>query len=224
MKPQVPHQRAILWAGVASLAAYVLPIVSIVLLPIQYLNTHFHELFHALACVFTGGSVSTIGVHADGSGVTMVSGGSQVIVTSAGYLGTAALGVFVLMAAKTAEGARKWLWALTAGLGLAMVLWVRGDAVGVLSGFFWIAALGFAAMRLRGEGLLLAVAFLGVQLCLHSVQSLLVLLNLSAFTGVESDAAIMGSATGIPALFWALLWTGIGGLFMFTGLKRAWSR
>lgn len=212
------------WACAASVVGWAVPVVGLVLLPLQYLNTHAHEFFHAVAALGTGGGVQHIMVNADGSGVTNIGGGSVLVVASAGYLGTAILGGILLAAGRTDHGARNCLWALAGLLALSMVVWVRGDLVGVLSGLVWIAILGVAAKNLKGDALHFALAFLGVQIGLQSLQSLLVLLNISTFTNVQSDAAILQNVTGIPALFWALLWTGLGGLAVWGGLRTAWSQ
>lgn len=208
----------LLAAGV-SLALWAIPGASLILLPLEYLNTHIHELCHALAALATGGQPGFIKVFANGSGVTPVMGGNGLALASSGYVGAAFVGGLMLLFAHTQKGARVSLWMAAAFLALSMILWVRGDLVGVLSGVFWIALLGFMANGLKGDGLLFAAQFLGIQQCLRSVQSLYVLLHINATSKAHNDAAIAEQVTGIPSLFWALIWCAISVAWMVVAIR-----
>lgn len=212
-----------MWATVASVAAWVVPVLSLAALPLQYLNTHVHELFHALAGLATGGQVGRIAVHANGSGATEVFGGNMLAVASAGYVGSVLLGSVILASARTERGARIALGWLGAAVAFSMLVWVRADAVGLVSGAAWAVLLLWGWRKLSGDALLFAAAFLGVQQSLQAIQSLLVLLNLSAYPQIQSDAAILGQASGTPPLLWALLWSGLGVTLTALGARRAWS-
>ena len=82
-------QSILLIAGVLSLAIWLLPLLRPILLPLQYYNTHVHELAHALATVLTGGAVEYVSVFANGGGVTLSAGGFGPLIASAGYVGSA---------------------------------------------------------------------------------------------------------------------------------------
>lgn len=218
-----PHQTALLLAAAVSLLAFLVPPVGALLLPLRYLNTHLHELGHALVALGTGGSVQHILVFGDGSGVTPVAGGFLPLVASAGYLGAAAAGAAIVLAMRTERGAR---WALgVTGFALAgsMVLFVRGDLTGVVSGIAWAAALVAASRTLRGSALQFVAGLVGLQQGLNALRSLSDLLQITALSERQSDAALMQSATLVPAVVWAALW-GLCGLAVagFT-LRRAWA-
>ena len=73
MSPILKRDRStLLSAGGACLVAWVVPVLGYLMLPIEYLNTHIHELFHAIAAVGTGGRADKILVFPDASGVTPV--------------------------------------------------------------------------------------------------------------------------------------------------------
>ena len=206
-----PTQSALLLAAAVSVVGLFVPVVGAALLPLQYLNTHLHELSHALVALGTGGAVQHILVFANGSGVTPVAGGLLPLVASAGYLGAAAWGGAIVHAMRTEKGAR-WALGITGGaLALSMALFVRGDAVGVVSGTLWAAALIVASRTLRGSGLMFAAGLVGIQQGLNSLRSLGDLFEITAATEAHSDARLMQGATLVPALFWAGLW-GLCGL------------
>jgi hypothetical protein len=218
-----PHQTAMLGASAAAVVAWVVPIVQFLVLPLQYLNTHLHELAHAVMAVLSGGQVQHILVFADGSGQTPVFGGSILLVASAGYVGASVIGATIIYFARTVEGARVILRVLAGVLAFGLLMWVRGDPIGVFSGIGWIAALVAASSWLKGMPLIFAAQFLGVQQCLTSFQSILTLLHVSSLPQHHhSDAMILAQYTGIPAIFWAVFWTGLSLFLVYVTLRAAW--
>ncbi len=213
--------RAVLFAAIASVVAWGIPGAGLILLPIQYLNTHLHELCHALAAWATSGTPQYILVFSNGSGVTPVAGGWLPIVASAGYLGTTLLGSAIVAATRDAKGAQIVLKTLAIGLALSVLLLVRGDFVGFASGVLWVGLLGFAGWRGSGRALLYGVQFLGVQLALTSIQSVYLLYRISVFGERQSDAGIMEQVSGIPTAVWAFSWCAISLAMVFLGVRRA---
>lgn len=216
-----PHQSSLLLAAIASLVLWVVPFFGFILLPLQYLNTHLHEFSHAFVAMVTGGPVEYIHVFSNGSGVTLA-GGSPVLVSSAGYLGATIIGACIIRFSSEAKGATLMLRLTGVFLAFSMIFWVRGDLVGVVSGIFWTAAL-FAIPHLAKEKALVFIAqLIGMQQCLASVQALYILLNISAYGG-DSDAQNMAGYTNVPAMFWALLWGGLGIAAVVVTLRSAWN-
>jgi hypothetical protein len=78
-----------------------------------------------------------------------------------------------------------------------------------------IAAARYASPRAAA----FLVSFLAVQCVLNALFDLKTLLFLSAATNSHSDAVNMASATGIPSLFWALLWIGIAFMILSLSLR-----
>lgn len=189
------------------------------LLPLIYLNTHIHEAMHALATLATGGQVDRIVVFANGEGVTPVLGGMLLPIASAGYLGSAALGAGIIAWCRSAQNAQIIARGLGILLFISMLLWVRGDLVGLISGVFWIAALWFIQGIQNGEHRMLAVQFIGVQQCLNATMSLRDLLILTSRSQVQNDAGLMENATGLPAVVWAICWALIGILAVIAALR-----
>jgi len=217
-----PHQTTLLIAGFATLAGFLVPIVRQILLPVLYLNTHLHEMSHALMAKLTGADVEKIVVNANGSGVTPVIGGNLLLIASAGYLGASLFGAAMIYFGRAEKSARMTLLVLALLLTLSMVMWVRGDQVGIVSGLGWIVALAAMALFLRGAPLVFCCQFLGLQQCLNAVQALFALVEISAGTEVHSDASILQSATGIPSVVWAIGWSAFSLALVVWSLKRSW--
>jgi hypothetical protein len=216
------HQKILVWACVAALAVWVVAPLRILLLPLVYYNTHVHELCHALAGVLTGGKVDFVHVLANGSGVTQTAGGNPFLLSSAGYVGSSIVGGLLILGSGTSESARKMLWVAAGFLAFSMLFFVRGDAVGVLSGLAWIAALSLGALLLRGDGAVFAAQFLGAQQCLTSLQAFLALIAVTANDLGHSDAGNMEQFTGVPAIVWSLAWLAFSLVAIGVGLRAAW--
>lgn len=198
------------------------PGLALAALPFLYLNTHLHELSHALAALATGGRVDRILVHGDGSGVALVAGGNLLLVASAGYVGSAMLGGLMIVYGNHERSARNVLWATAAALAISMLIWVRGDLIGILSGLMWIGACALAAKNLRERTLIFTVQLLGTLQCVAAFRSLFDLLQISALTETHSDAQIMAQASGIPDVVWAVSWAAISSAVLWTSLRLAW--
>lgn len=220
--PLKPHQTTLVLAAVASLLLWVVPYFGWLLLPLIYLNTHIHEMCHALIAVGTGGQVEFIRVFASGGGVTPVSGGNFTLISTAGYLGATIIGGLMIWFSRSEKGAAMTLRILAVLLFISLLLWVRGDSVGVISSVFWIAALFAIPSLLKDRQLIFAAQLLGMQQCLTSVQGLYILFRISAYGGPDSDATNMAQLTHIPAMVWAVLWglTGLGVLWIT--LQSSW--
>lgn len=199
------------------------PILGWAIYPFSVFGTFVHELSHGLAAILTGGQFQRFAVNPDLSGSALSAGGALWVIASAGYIGSALFGGLLAIISARGVPARKVLLWLGVILGILCLLFVR-NFFGVVTGLGLAATLIFAGRRLGAlwaDGLLLLLA---VQMMLGSLNSLLDLLQLSVFSRTTTDAALMAQATGIPAAFWALLWTAISGVILFFALRIAYRR
>lgn len=215
-------QYFLLLAALASAILWLTPLARWLLLPLTLLNTHLHELCHALAGFGTGAIVHRIDVFLDGSGATYTQGGNGVLISSAGYVGTALIGGFIIAMSGSPKGARGMLWTTFGFLALSQVLFLRGDMAGVISLVFWLVALGLLSRYLTNDAVIFAGQFLGMQMCFTSVQAFADLLKVSWISDTHSDAKLMQEATGIPDFFWASAWMLFALGVMFLAIRRAW--
>lgn len=216
------HQSAFVIACVVSVVLWFLPFLRWVTVPLQYFNTHIHEAWHAVAAVATGGLVSHIEVHANGNGETYTAGGSSFLISSAGYMGASLVGALVIALSRTPKAAKTALIMLSIVMAYSLLVWVRGDPFGMISGVAWIVALLAMAIYLDDDKRLFAAQFLGVQQCLNAIQSVFFLVTISGFGVKQSDAGNMENLTRIPAIVWSILWCFISLALMGFALKYSW--
>ncbi len=105
--------------------------------PIRLFVTYIHEGGHALATILTGGSVSSMTVDPNTSGLTMTRGGFGLLISSAGYLGTTIFGALVLLLAQR-ESRAKWL---LSAMGIIVLMMAAGFVNG---GASWLMMLPLA--------------------------------------------------------------------------------
>lgn len=173
----------------------------------QNVNTLFHELAHALTALVLNGKVMHIYLFADQSGVTYTSFTDSWVrlpIGLAGYIGASCFAVLLFMVYRSGQQ-RLGLKLIVAVTASSLVLFVRNDY-----GIFW--CLGFTLLTTLlllvrkswlDKGYFLLIAFI----CLvESFISSVVLLMLAISEPTAAgDATGLALSTGIPALFWAIL-------------------
>lgn len=237
-KPQIS---LLLWATVASVAlagiSWFFPILSYLVYPLQLFATFVHEGSHVLAAVLTGSPVLSLTVSPDTSGVVWSAANgwlAQLLISSAGYLGTIAFGTILLVWMRYGFSSRIGLY-ISAGFVGIMTL-VFGLVFPILNIFSANVTFGSVAFTVL-SGLVLtsglfaiakfadlkwanfALAFLSVQCLLNAFFSLKDLFIISATTTAQSDAVNMANATGIPSILWVFIWIGISVLMIGVGLR-----
>lgn len=217
------RQKLILLSGTLVVLSWVVPLLAMVTLPLQYVYTHLHEAGHALAFMMSGGSGVTIRVFADGSGVATGLGGNPLLISPAGYVGATAFGALVIAMAKHDRGARAALLTMAWILGLSMVLWVRGDIVGLVSGAVGVLVLALAGSYLKGDARMFAAQFFGLFMGLASLQAVFATLHIGQVAMGKNDAHILQELTGIPAILSAVLWSAASLALVILALRRSWA-
>lgn len=195
-----------LLAGLVSLVLWFVPALRPILWPLTLFNTYAHELCHAVATVLTGGHVESVRIMPDGSGVTLSVGGVGLVIASAGYVGAAMLGGVIFAVSRTQQAARAVCFWSAAVLVVALVLVVRGEFVPWVVGLAWALLLGVSAKAMSGPWIVFWTRFLGFQLSLTALHALGDLLLLSRTGEAVTDAMIVQSMTGLPALMVAMAW------------------
>ncbi len=200
------------------------PILGWLFYPFQVYGTFVHELSHGLAAILTGGAFRRFAVHPDLSGTATAAGGVSWIVTSAGYLGSAMFGALLTFLSASRVPARVVLLWLGLALGVLSLVFAR-NVFGIVSGLVLAALLMLAGRRLRESWADALLLFLAVQMMLDALDSVFDLMFLSALRAApRTDAQIMADATGIPALVWAALWTGVSLVILLSSLRVAYRR
>jgi peptidase M50B-like protein len=179
------------------------------LYPFKLLVVLMHESGHAVATLLVGGSVDQIRISPDQGGVTLsrfVPGVlREIVISSAGYVGSAVSGCVLLwVAARSKEG--RWpLIALAAWCALVTVLYVRDGFTLIFVGGCALA-LGLLARfgpSLLRRGVLVFLASFSCCYALYDIRD--DLLHVSSWSG-GTDADALARATYIPAIVWGVGW------------------
>ena len=217
-----PQAMTLLAAATISVVLWFIPFAEVLTYPFRIFVTFIHEGGHAIAALLTGNSVDSLSVAMNASGETYTTRGgllSQTLVASAGYIGSMAYGALLLVLIRKAVAARLVL------VGSAGIIFLLTLIYGILKPIVsWGALSGIPFTFLAGTVLtvgLIAVAkfasarvatffvsFLAVQCVLNALLDLKTVFFFSSpfAPTVSTDAMNMASITGLPAIFWAILW------------------
>jgi hypothetical protein len=232
-----PQLMLLLVATVITIALWFIPYADYLVYPIRLFVTFIHEGGHALAAVLTGGSVQSLTVSPDTSGLVKAYSGNSLatlLFSSAGYLSATAYGVLLLALIRWRVSPRKVLFG--SGIFIALMTIVFGLLAPVWHIFSADVSFGSLAFTLFSGALLTAglvaaaryanlkwanffVGFLAVQCLLNAVFDLKNLFIISTTTGAHNDAMNMAQITGLPAFVWILIWIGISVLMISIGLR-----
>lgn len=217
-----PQATVLLTAAVISIVLWFIPYAELLTYPFRLFVTFIHEGGHAIAALLTGNSVASLSIATNASGETYTSQGgtiSQILVASSGYLGSIVYGAFLLLLIRRSVAARVVLFGsaaivlvLTIIFGLVTPMFSGVGWSGIpftfLAGTFISGALVLLAKFARARVATFFVSFLAVQCILNALLDLKTVFFLSSpfAPAVPTDAVNMASATGIPALFWAVSW------------------
>ncbi|MEX0276641.1 MAG: M50 family metallopeptidase [Ruegeria sp.] len=174
-----------------------------VVLPLKILIVFMHELSHAIAIVLTGGSVESFSVSPQQGGLVIGRGGNRFISLSAGYLGSLALGMGLLVVALRTN----WDRAVLGGFGCVMllvtVLYVReafaiAFCAGVgaaMIGMAWFLSRPVCDLVLRIIGLT-SMIYVPYDIFDDTIRR----------AGIRSDAFMLAEEFGGTTMMWGGLW------------------
>ncbi|WNG45715.1 M50 family metallopeptidase [Archangium minus] len=194
-----------------------------VLWPLKVLVVMVHESGHALATLLAGGSVDRITLAANDSGACLSrlpsSMMAQVAVYSAGYVGSALAGAFLLLATFRFRLRRLVLFVACVGLGVMGVLYA-GDSVTLALCLGTALVMGLAAKYLPDGGVDMLNLFLAAFTALYVAFDLRSVLGHGA-TSSASDASLLANLTPVPSWAWAGIWSFVS--LALLGLFARWS-
>lgn len=234
-----PQITLLIVATLITIALWFVPYADYLVYPVRLFVTFVHEGSHVLAALLTGGSVESLTVSPDASGLVMfryTNAFSQLVTSSAGYLGSTAFGVLLLVLIRRAFSARIVLAVCAAFVGLMTVVFgflaplfniftttasAKSVAFTVASGVVLTAGLLAIARFASARVAQFALSFLAVQCVLNALSDLKTVFFLSSpfADPMQTDAANMASATGLPAIAWVLIWIAISVAMISVGLR-----
>ncbi len=228
-----PQVRTLLFATALAVALWFIPFADVLTYPFRIFVTFIHEGGHALAALLTGSTVKSLIVNPNASGEVATyttQGGllSQFFIASAGYVGAMIYGALLLMLIRRSIAARfvligsaAFILVLTVTYGLFSPLLhgVLFDPFTIIAGVLLVLGLVFSARYASPRVASFLMSFLAVQCVLNALFDLKTVLFLSTASNVTTDAMNMRNATGIPAIFWALLWVSVAFVILSIALR-----
>ena len=208
-----------LWLAVAvCLGVSLTPWGPLVLYPFTLFTTWVHECGHAVMAVLLGGSVSSITIQPDTSGLTrslMPAGRiARGLVASSGYLGASIVGCLLMAATRVEKRARPILWAIGAFMLFTLVFWMR-NLFGALVVLAWAVTLLALARKGSGSASRFFLSVLAVQVALNAVFNIRVLFLVNG----PSDAETMARLFLAPAWVWATVWMAMSAAMLLWTLR-----
>ena len=177
-----------------------------ILYPFTLFTTWVHECSHALVAVLLGGSVRSITIQPDTSGLTrslMPAGRfAQGAVASAGYLGASFVGCCLMAATRVERSAKPILWGIGAFMLFTLVFWIRNPFGAIVVVALAAALLALAWKQTGGWLAGFGLSVLAIQVALNAVFDLRALFLVHG----PSDADTMARLFAVPAWIWAGLW------------------
>jgi hypothetical protein len=236
-KPQVTLLVA---ATALTVVLWFIPYAEYLVYPIRLFVTFIHESSHAIIALITGGTVKSLTIAADGSGVVYSASSSllgAIFTSSAGYLGTTLFGVAMLFMIRRSWSPHRILFGCGALIGVVTIIFgivspifnflsldvgFSSVAFTVVAGAVITAILmalaKFSSLRVAN----FAVAFLAAQCLLNALSDLKTVLFINAplvGSDISNDATNMANATGIPSFIWVVVWIAIAAVFMTVGFR-----
>jgi hypothetical protein len=233
-----PQAMTLLLAAILSIALWFIPFAEILSYPFRIFVTFIHEGGHALAALVTGNSVQSLSVAMNGSGETYTTQGglfSQMLVSSAGYIGAMTYGALLLVLIRRSVAARLVLvgsaavvFALTTVFGVVKPImagtWgsLGGLPFTLLAGVLISVGLFAVARFASARVATFLVSFLAVQCVLNALLDLKTVFFLSSpfATTVPTDALNMANATGVPAIVWSVVWISLSVLILAVTVRQ----
>lgn len=210
----------------ALLAAIILKSVPFLSYPFRLFFTMIHEMGHVFAVRLTGGEVVNFKVERDGSGVAYFRGGDGLIITPAGYLGTAIFSATLIMLSGFPEIARLSLGTVAAMFMILVILYGHAScltvSVGLMfgAGLMWVA---WMAPTFWSVFLLNFLAILGGLTSLDDLRQLRWGVRYQAWLG-RDDASRMAQRVGCSPMFWATVWFLFSMLMIGAAIWLTWFR
>lgn len=185
--------------------------------PIKLFVVLVHEMSHGLVAVLTGGSIVEISLDQHLGGLTTTQGGNKFLTASAGYLGSISLGALLFYASFDKKVS---VW-FTTGFVILLLIFAANFIVGTIG---HVVAVGAAVL------LVVSPRFFNKQVNEIILQSLglisafYVLIDIKedllSGTNYQTDTLILESITGIPSVFFALVWLVISVVVIFFLVKK----
>lgn len=189
---------------------------SYALFPVKLFVVLLHEISHGIAAVLSGGAIKSINISLKLGGYCVTKGGNEFIIASAGYLGSLLLGSTLFI---TSFDFRLSKIACTLFAGAFIII----------TASFISSDLGIIFTLLLSLFLIISPRFFNPLIHSFLVRLLGILSAFYVFVDIKddllfntsriTDATSLEIATGLPSVYWGLVWITITGLVIYHLIK-----
>lgn len=186
---------------------FALDAIPFVNIPFRWLQTYFHEISHGLAAILGGGSIVSINLHFNDSGLCTTRGGIRFLTVFAGYFGSVLWGALIYtMVDHVSKKSRVMISGVILGLlAISTLFWVRD--LETLCIIAMVAIPFIVTIKFQDYSFVrYFLQIIGLFVLLESVRSPLYLLH---YTG-HNDALSLAELTGVPKVVWIFIWVILG--------------
>ena len=176
---------------------------SFVIYPIKLFVVLFHEISHGIAAVVSGGKIIGIEVNYALGGKCIITGGSDILIASTGYIGSLIFGTLLFLSAYDHKN-NLILTTILAGILIIFTAnYIRGTE-GILF-TLTVAVILLLSPRILNKTInSYLMKILGLISCFYAIIDIKE--DLLTLTYRLTDAQILADITGIPAIIWGLSW------------------
>lgn len=203
-----PHSRFALLLMAAIIVDYI-PVINV---PLLWSETFFHEISHGLMAILTGGNIVSITLNFDGSGYCVTQGGVPLLISFAGYSGSAAWGFLIYLLADNIKpgSAHIFMGFFIALLLISLILWAENISTYIIMALM-IGLFSAFIKYTDSKRLTLILQFIGIFVLFDAIRSPLALID----GRNHGDGAKLSDLTYVPEIIWVGIWTGLGLAMLF---------
>lgn len=176
---------------------------TIVIYPVKLFVVLLHEISHGIAAVFTGGSIDSININEYLGGIAATHGGNEIIIISAGYLGSLFFGLLLFYSSYDKNVS---LWFCTA-LSILLLIFAANFLTTSLGKTFAVAIAALLIISPRYFNEIIHQTWIRIIGILSSIYVLIdIKEDLLTKNGYQTDTVMLEAFTGIPSYITGIAW------------------
>ena len=199
------------------LIAIILRQIPILSLPLNWLETYFHEISHGIAALLTGGHIVNIQLFSNGAGLCTTQGGNRFLVSFSGYTGAIIWGAMIYSSAKVHQRVAQFFsMFIILLLAITLILWARD----LLTIFICLVLLILMLISIKIKNLKtvqMLLQLFGMVVLLNGLYSPFYLLDGRSI----GDGATLANLTLFPEFIWVVIWSSLGLTSLYVLAKKS---
>ncbi|MCF8356999.1 MAG: M50 family metallopeptidase [Melioribacteraceae bacterium] len=194
---------------------------TILIYPVKLFVVLLHEISHGIAAIISGGNIVAINLNYNLGGQCVTKNGNEILIASFGYLGSLLFGTLIFISGYEKKLIKPVPISIAVLIVLFMANFMRG-AEGIVFTLL-IAVILIISPNLSNKKVhAYIMKILGLVSCMYVLVDIKE--DLLTLTYRETDAQLIAGITGIPALWWGLLWFVISIMVIYILLKHSYKK